>query len=138
MENNFLIVDNYITKGGELRTEFKECDGKILVKHFSGINSENFIVKKFNDKKLEFSFCKLNGIYYVNINGHHMVDYKKFINIQSIITCEEDVKISNLYIGDLLLKNCDVEIVHKALLVMDDWMKSKTRWYSDFLYHIFS
>lgn len=136
--HNFLIVDNYITKSGDITTEFKECDGKILVKHFSGINSENFIVKKKNGKKLEFSFCKLNGIYYININGHHMIDYKKFTNIQSIITCENDVKISNIYIGDILLQNCDVDIVHKSLLVMNDWIKSKTKWYNDILYYIFN
>lgn len=136
--NNFLIVDNYITKDGDITTEFKECDGKILVKHFSGINSENFIVKKQNGKKLEFSFCKLNGIYYININGHHMIDYKKFTNIQSIIKCNEDVKISNIYIGDIILNNCDIEIVHKALIVMNEWIKSKTKWYNDILYYMFN
>lgn len=135
--DNFLIVDNYFTKDGNVTTEFKECDGKILVKHFSGINSENFIVKKSNGKKLEFSFCNINGIYYININGHHMVDYKKFINIQSIITSDNDIKLSNPYMGEILIQNCDVDIIHKALLVMDEWIKSKTKWYSDFLYHFF-
>ena len=29
-------------------TELKESDGKIIVKHFSGTNTDNFIIKKFN------------------------------------------------------------------------------------------
>mgnify|MGYP000267934581 CR=1 FL=1 len=31
---------------------------------------------------MEFSFFKLNGVYYININGCHIIDYKHFINIQ--------------------------------------------------------
>lgn len=136
MEKEFLIIDNHVGKNGDV-TEFKECDGKILIKQFSGLNTDNFIIKKFNGKRLEFSFFKLNGIYYININGCHIVDYKHFINIQHISKVDEDVKIKNPYIGDILLVNCDVDIVHKALTVMSDWMKSKKNAFSDFIYYIF-
>jgi hypothetical protein len=136
MEKEFLIIDNHVGKNGDV-TEFKECDGKILIKQFSGLNTDNFIIKKFNGKRLEFSFFKLNGIYYININGCHIVDYKHFINIQHISKVDEAVKIKNPYIGDILLVNCDVDIVHKALTVMSDWMKSKKNAFSDFIYYIF-
>lgn len=136
MEKEFLIIDNHVGKNGDV-TEFKECDGKILIKQFSGLNTDNFIIKKFNGKRLEFSFFKLNGIYYININGCHIVDYKHFINIQHISKVDEDIKIKNPYIGDILLVNCDVDIVHKALTVMSDWMKSKKNAFSDFMYYIF-
>ena len=104
---------------------------------FSGLNTYNFIIKKFNGKKLEFSFFKLNGIHYVNINGNHIIDYKRFINIQHISKSDDDVKIQNLYIGELILKDCDVDIVHKALTTMANWMKSKQTFFKDIMYFMF-
>jgi len=137
MEKEYLIVDNHLSKNGDLTTEFKESDGKLLVKHFSGLNTDNFIIKKFNNKRLEFSFFKLNGIYYININSFHIIDYKRFINIEHIIKEDETVKIKNPLIGDILLLNCDVDIVYKALQIMADWMKSKRSIFKDFLYFLF-
>jgi hypothetical protein len=136
MEKEYLIIDNHVGKNGDI-TEFKECDGKILIKQFSGLNTDNFIIKKFNGKRLEFSFFKLNGVYYININGCHIIDYKHFINIQHISKDELNVKIKNRSIGDMILIDCDVDIVHKALTVMSDWMKSKQNTFNDFMYYIF-
>ena len=133
MEKEYLIIDNHVGKNGDI-TEFKECDGKILIKQFSGLNTDNFIIKKFNGKRLEFSFFKLNGVYYININGCHIIDYKHFINIQHISKDELNVKIKNRSIGDMILIDCDVDIVHKALTVMSDWMKSKQNTFNDFMY----
>jgi len=136
MEKEYLIINNHVGKNGDI-TEFKECDGKILIKQFSGLNTDNFIIKKFNGKRLEFSFFKLNGVYYININGCHIIDYKNFINIQHISKDESNVKIKNRSIGDMILIDCDVDIVHKALTVMSDWMKSKQNTFNDFMYYIF-
>ena len=139
MEKEYLIIDNHVGKNGDI-TEIKECDGKILIKQFSGLNTDNFIIKKFNGKRLEFSFFKLNGVYYININGCHIIDYKHFINIQHISKDDNDdknVKIKNRSIGDMILIDCDVDIVHKALTVMSDWMKSKQNTFNDFMYYIF-
>lgn len=136
MDKEFIIVDNHVSKNGDI-TEFKECDGKILVKHFSGLNTENFIIKKFNGKRLEFSFFKLNSVYYININGYHIVDYNHFINIQHISKVDENVKIKNTSIGDILLIDCDIDMLYKALTVMTDWMKSKQNVFSEIMYYIF-
>jgi hypothetical protein len=137
MEKEFLIVDNHIGKNGSVTTEFKECDGKIMVKHFSGVNSENFIVKKQNGKKLEFSFFKLNGIYYINLNGHHIIDYKQFINIKSVKAEEDSVRIRNPFLGEIVVSNCDIEIFQKSLTVMRDWMKQRSSWLMDLIYYFF-
>lgn len=137
MDKEYLIIDNHLSQNGNITTEFKECDGKILVKQFSGTNTENFIIKKFNGKRLEFSFFKLNGIYYINLNSYHIIDYKRFINIDFISKENENVKIKNLYIGDILLLDCDVDLVHKALNIMADWMKNKQSIFKDFLYFLF-
>ena len=138
MDKEFLIVDNHVNNKGDITTEFKECDGKILVKHFAGINTDNFVIKKFNGKKLEFSFFKLNGVYYININGQHIIDYKKFINIQSIMTHNNDIKIKNIFIGELILQNCDVDIIQKSLSIMAEWIKRKSWWLSDLMYYFFN
>lgn len=137
MDKEYLVVDNHLSKNGNVTTEFKECDGKLLIKQFSGTNTDNFIIKKFNGKRLEFSFFKLNGIYYINLNSHHIIDYKRFVNIDHISKEDENVKIKNSYIGDILLLDCDVDIVHKALTVMSDWMKNKQSMFKDFLYFMF-
>lgn len=133
MEKDFLIVDN---NKNDI-TELKQSDGKILVKQFSGLNTDNFIIKKYNGKRLDFSFFKLNGIYYINLNGCHIIDYKHFINIQHVSKVNEDVSIKNPYIGEIMLLNCDVDIVHKALLVMADWMRSKQNFIKDMMYYVF-
>lgn len=137
MEKEYLIIDKHLSKNGDVTTEFKESDGKLLVKQFSGTNTDNFIIKKFNNKRLEFSFFKLNGIYYININSFHIIDYKRFINIEHITKEDENVKIRNPLIGDILLVNCDIDIVYKALQIMADWMKSKKSIFRDILYFLF-
>jgi hypothetical protein len=137
MEKEYLIIDNHLSKNGNVTTEFKESDGKLIVKQFSGTNTDNFIIKKFNNKRLEFSFFKLNGIYYININSFHIIDYKRFINIEHITKEDENVRIKNPFIGDILLLNCDVDIVYKALRIMADWMKNKKSIFRDFLYFLF-
>jgi hypothetical protein len=139
---NYLVIDKYKNKRGEDTTELKEHEGKLIIKQYSGINSDNFVIKKFDGKKISFSFFKLNGIYYVSINGDHIIDYKKFVNIQQISKIEQDnivaVKIKNAYIGDITINNCDPEIFHKALNVMSNYMKNKSSYVSDLMHFVFS
>lgn len=136
MEHDFTIVENH-SKNGDVTTEFKECDGKILIKQFSGTNTDNFIIKKYNGKRLQFSFFKINGIYYVNINGCHIIDYKHFINIQHISNVEDNVKIKNPYIGEIVLFNCDVDIIQRSLTVMAEWIRTKQSIMNELAYYIF-
>ena len=134
---NYLIIDKHISKKGDI-ISLNEVDNKISTTHFTGINTDNYIIKKSNGKNIEFSFFKLNGIYYININGHHMIDYKKFVNIQQISKInEDDIKIKNIYVGDIILYNCDIDIVHKALDVMARFMNDKKSFVIDLMYHIF-
>jgi len=136
MDKEFLIIDTHQSKNGNV-TELKESDGKILIKQFSGTNTDNFIIKKFNGKKLEFCFFKLNGIYYVNINGCHIIDYKNFIHIHHISQIQENVSIKNSYLGEIILLDCDVDMVYKALTIMSNWIKSKQTIFNDIVYYIF-
>jgi hypothetical protein len=138
---NYLVIDKYKNKRGEDTTELKEHEGKLIIKQYSGINSDNFVIKKFDGKKISFSFFKLNGIYYVSINGDHIIDYKKFINIQQISKLDNDensIKVKNAYIGDIVIPNCDPEIFQKALNVMSNYMKNKSSYVSDLMHFVFS
>jgi hypothetical protein len=139
---NYLVIDKYKNKRGDETTELKEHEGKLIIKQYSGINSDNFVIKKFDGKKISFSFFKLNGIYYVNINGEHIIDYKKFINIQQISKIDDKdkagIKIKNTYIGDININNCDPEIFEKALNVMANYMKNKSSYISDLIHFVFS
>jgi hypothetical protein len=140
---NYLVIDKYKNNRGEVGTELKEHEGKLIIKQFSGINSDNFVIKKYDGKRISFSFCKLNGIYYVNINGEHIIDYKKFVNIQQISKVESDdekssIKVKNGYIGDLVINNCDPEVFQKALSVMSSYMKNKSSYISDLMSIVFT
>lgn len=140
--DNYLVIDKHKNKKGEDTTEFKEHDGKLIIKQYSGINSDNFIIKKFDGKKIAFSFFKLNGIHYISINGDHIIEYKRFICIQQVSKIEESdiptIKIKNGYVGDILIYNCDAEIFQKALNVMSKYMKNKHTYISDFMQFIFT
>lgn len=139
MDYNYLIIDKHKDKHGEEITEFKEHDDKLIIKQYSGINSDNFIIKKFDGKKISFSFFKLNGIHYVSINGDHIIDYKRFINIQQVSKLEDStIKVTNAYIGDILIHNCDTEIFTKALKTMAKYMSNKKTYMSDFMYFMFN
>lgn len=141
------MLDKHRTNKGEDLTKFKEYEGSLIIKQYSGINSENFVIKKFDGKKLSFSFFKINRIYYVNINGEHIIDYKSFVNIKQISKIDDtdgddenscgSIKVKNNYIGDFIVKNCDTEIFQKALSVMSEYMRNKTSYMSDIMYFIF-
>lgn len=142
---DYLVIDKYKNKRGEDTTELKENDGKLIIKQYSGINSDNFVIKKFDGKKLSFSFFKINGIHYISINGDHIIDYKRFINIQQVSKVEIDaetqvptIKIKNGYIGDILIYNCDTEIFQKALNIMSKYMKNKHSYITDFMHFMFT
>lgn len=131
MNNSYLFIDKH-----KSTTSVREFDGKYVISQSSGVNSENFVIKR-NSKELQFSIFKLNGIYYVNLNGQHIIDYKTFVKISQISMVEDDsVKVYNPCIGTIVLKNCEVDLVCKALKLMNDWMKGKLSFWKD-IYNFF-
>lgn len=137
---DFVVVDTH--KRGNPRSEtiqIKEVDGNIIVKQFSGVNCENFVIKSTTTpKQLAFSFSKLNGIYYINLNGVHFFDYKKFIHIISIQQKGSSVKIKNVYFGDIYLDNTDVNVVYKSLEIMAKWILKQKTFLGDIWYFLFN
>lgn len=138
MEESYLLIDQKTNKRGNSMMELKELEGKLVIKQFSGFNVDNFIIKKPDGKKLGFSFSNINGIFYINLNGEHMIDYKRFVNIQQISNSGNDLKLKNAFIGDILLQDCDVEIFSKALSIMNKYMKNKKSYYKDLMDFMFT
>ena len=140
----YTFVEKFKNNRGNDTAEFKDCEGKMIIKQYSGVNSDNFVIKKIDGKRINFSFFKINGIYYVNINGEHIVDYRRFTNIQQISKLENNedktysIKIKNSYIGDIIIHNCDPEMFQKSLSVMQRHMKNKNTYYHDFMYFVFN
>jgi hypothetical protein len=140
--DGYLVIDKVKNKKGGDTTEFKECEDRLIIKQFSGLNSDNFVIKKLDGKKLSFSFFNINGIYYVNINGDHIIDYRRFICIQQISKIKEGdqtiLKVKNGYIGDIMLYNCDPEIFKRSLDIMAKYMKNKNKGLlSNIMYFVF-
>ena len=140
--DEYLIIDTGVTSSGDTISKIRSFDdnGKIFIKQYSGVNTDNFVISKADGKKVSFSFFTTNGIYYINLNCEHIMDYNKFINIKkfSYNTTENYLKISNNHFGDIYVHNCDVDIFKKALIEMASWMKNKTSFVSNLLYYIFS
>ena len=128
LSQNYLMIDK--VKNNDEITELKEHLGKLIIKQFSGVGTDNFVIKKFDGKKISFSFFKLNGIHYISINGEHILDYRKFVNIQQISKIEKEdgtsnsIQIKNSFIGNITIHNCDIDIFKKALDVMNTYMKN--------------
>jgi hypothetical protein len=137
MDENFLIINNKKIDNIDI-TDSKEKLGDFIFKQYSGLNTENFLFRKNNGCILHISLFKLNGIYYININNEHIIDYKRFKNIQCISQVENNIIIKNSYIGQLKISNCDVELFKKALFILAEWMKKKSYWFTDFLYYFFA
>lgn len=114
---------------------------EISVKHTKNGSVDKFIVNT-SSKTLQFTFFKANGIYFVNINNVHIIDYKQFAKVKNITQVNNGKDIT-LSIGStsasvsLLIKDCDVEMIQKALIVMSEFMKTKSSLYKDLVYILF-
>lgn len=138
--DDYLIIDTSLNNAGDTISKIQSFDdnGKIIIKQYSGVNTDNFIISKMDNKKISFSFFVMNGIYYINLNGEHIMDYNKFIDIKkfSYNQNENCLKITNRHFGDIFIHNCDVDIFKKALSEMNIWMKNKRSVISNLLYYI--
>lgn len=137
MNDDYIVIQDITADNGLKISQTKEVIGKMLIKQYSGINSENFVIKK-QHKLLRFSVFKLNGIHYINLNGEHILDYKRFVHIQQISSTGEDsIKLKNSYVGDINISNCDPDMFKKGLDILANYMKNKITLMSQLFYFIF-
>ena len=140
--NEYLFIDTKITDSGDVLSEIQSTydlyNTKLTIKQYYGINTDNFIISKDNGKNLKFGIFTINGIYYINLNGEHIIDYYKFIQLKKVSYNENDniLKISNKYLEDIHIHNCDIDVFRKALSEMNAWMKNKKSFISNIIYYI--
>ncbi len=137
MEDDFIVVDTHISKTGKEINKTKECLGSMLLSHYTGLNTDCFVITKYNDKRVKFSLSQINGIYYLIINGDNMADYKKFTNIEFIKQQGEDVVLKNPFLGTILVKDCDVDMVQEGLKIVEKFFNKKRWWIADIIYYLF-
>ena len=140
--DDYMIIDTKKNTTGDTISKIVSFDdhGKLIIKQYTGINTDNFLITKHDGKRISFSFFTMNGIYYINLNGEHVMDYNKFIRIKKISynTNDNILKISHTHFGDIYIQNCDVIVFKKALHEMNVWMKNKKSILSNILYYIFT
>ena len=79
--DEYLIIDTIVNQDGQSVTQLqsfennKNANKKLIIKQYSGINTDNFIISKPDGKKISFGFFLINGIHYINLNGEHIIDY---------------------------------------------------------------
>lgn len=134
---DYLLVDTEISSTGQERTRTNERDGKVNIKHVTGIGCESYTVRKHDGKHLQFSFFTLNGIWYVNINGQHVMDYYKFQKIARLSNEQDSVRITTVHFGDIVIPQCDVDIVYKSLQIMKEFINKKASWWNTMMYLVF-
>lgn len=135
--DNYLFIDNKQLDNENILLLTEHSD-KVIIQQYTGRNTENFKLMS-NNCTLTLSIFKLNHIWYININGHNILDYKQFIRFQRIETQNDNIKIYNSYIGDLVIKNCNICLFQKGIKIVSNWMKQNhsTSIWNDFLYFFF-
>ena len=56
--DEYLIIDTSLNNSGDTISKIQsfEDNGKIIIKQYYGVNTDNFIISKLDDKKISFSF----------------------------------------------------------------------------------
>jgi hypothetical protein len=137
--DNYLLIDNHQLESNENILLLTEKSDKIIIQQYSGRNTENF--KLITTKHtLILSLFKLNRVWYININGYNILDYKQFVRFHKIETSNENtIKIYNNYTGDLSIPNCNIALFQKGIKIISNWMKyshPNSLW-NDFMYFFF-
>jgi hypothetical protein len=116
--------------------DFQIVDNKksLNVKQYKSYNSNVVLITK--DKlQLKLNYYKLNNIVYVNVNGEHLFDFKILLlidwtsNINNDDTTHLCIKHSKL--GEIIIKNCNVEMFQKGLHVINEWVNKNKNFFKD-------
>jgi hypothetical protein len=118
-------------------------DKSFYSKHYSGHNSENLIIKQ-NNLKIHFSYYRINGMYFVNINGEHVFDFKRLLLIDWMTNIKYDtdplkcdLKIKNANLGEIIIPNCNVKMFEKGVKEINQWIKKQSNIVKDIYNFVF-
>ncbi len=106
----------------------------INVKQYKCYNSNVLVLTK-NNLKVKFNYYKLNGIVFININGDHLFDFKTLLLIDMLENIKEEDKtnlsIKHSRLGEIKIKNCNVEIFEKGLCIINEWIEKNKNFFKD-------
>jgi hypothetical protein len=116
--------------------EIIEMGDNILLRHTTGVNSENYILAQQNGLQVKFSVVDIEGMYYVSINNEHVLDYKKFMLFECVKNIGRDTVIEYVYTDDIVIKNCNVFLIHKMIDILQDNLKKKIGMFYNIKYYM--
>ena len=116
-------------------------ENSIYSKHFTGHNCENLIIKQGN-LKIHFSYYRINGMYFVNINNENVFDFKRLLFIDWMRNEKSennncDLKIQNSNFGEIIIPNCNVKIFEKGIKEIHQWIKKQSNLIKDIYNFVF-
>lgn len=121
---------------------------KVYTKEYIGVNTENrtgtqnYTLFKFIDSKhkmkLHFMLYKIQSRHYININNQHLLELDKFLLIKSIISHSDTVCMVNSHIGELVIENCDLDLVNKCISIVEKYRQDNPKTLFDYIEYLFS
>lgn len=134
--------DKYTDKENDKNNDEDSTDKSFYSKHYLGHNSENLIIKQKN-LKIHFSYYRINGMYFVNINGEHVFDFKRLLlidwmtNVKNENTDDCNLKIKNANLGEIIIPNCNVKMFEKGIKEIHQWIKKQSNIVKDIYNFVF-
>lgn len=134
---DYILINTFISKNNLDNLEIGNFDGKILTTQSSSINSDKWCLVSSNKNQIEFTISKINNIFYIIINGLHVIDYKQFI-IHSIIlppnNTNNTIHVDGKF-GKINVDNCDTHLFKKMTEIIHDTMKTRITTFYNLCYY---
>ncbi len=103
---------------------FEDVKG-ISINEYKSFNSNVLILSK-NSLRIKFNYYKLNNTVFVNINGEHLFDFRVLLLIDCVSNIKTnesiDINIKHGKLGEIIIKNCNIELFQKGLQIINDWI----------------
>lgn len=149
MEHDFTLINIHKNKTNFVsNSDFTECyemDGDFCIYSLFFNEKEQYIIANNKGQKVILIFFKLNGIFYININKYMTIDLKRFLHIEHVLhdiynntNTNTNIAIKTVYVGTLILQNCDMNLAHKMLEFIEKWNEKNCDWWYNLKYHMTS
>lgn len=125
-------------RNNSLEIQKTNLNGKsgIQIKQYIGLNTDNehgtqnFTLIKHSAidntrLRLYFMLYRIGSRHYININNTHVVEIRKFLMIKKMsIEMTECVAIVNSALGEIVIDNCDMDMIHKCIQITEKYLEN--------------
>jgi hypothetical protein len=147
MDSGFTIITKY--KGNiEITDDTPKSKNEVYIKEWIGLNSEHktgtnsYTLYKYIDDniklKLNFMLYKIQKRHYINVNNTYLSELDKFLMIKNIVSMSTTVYINNSQMGEVILENCDMDLINKCIGIIQVYQTNNPRTFMDYIDFIFS